>query len=132
MNTFADSLKTRGVHLASSRSARSPTGRASNPRWQAQCRGRPLCRGQELIGGFFLLDVATHEQAVAIAGECPAAEWASIEVREVARAPDEQHQTQYLTDGITSHICATVRKDPGAIPAHSHRSISPNTMSRDR
>ena len=34
---------------------------------------------------FTLLDVlATREEAVAIARECPAAEWATVEVRELA------------------------------------------------
>jgi hypothetical protein len=36
-----------------------------------------------MIGGFFLLDVATRAEAVAIASECPAAAWATIEVREI-------------------------------------------------
>jgi hypothetical protein len=33
--------------------------------------------------GFFLLDCATRERAPKVAAECPAAEWATIEVREV-------------------------------------------------
>ena len=36
-----------------------------------------------MIGGFFLLDVATRDEAVAIAQACPAAEWATVEVREL-------------------------------------------------
>jgi hypothetical protein len=36
-----------------------------------------------MVGGFFLLDVESHEEAVAIAGQCPAAEWATVEVRAV-------------------------------------------------
>jgi hypothetical protein len=35
-----------------------------------------------MIGGFFLLDnVASRDEALALAAECPAAEWATIEVR---------------------------------------------------
>lgn len=37
-----------------------------------------------MIGGFFLLDCATLEEALAHAADCPAARWASVEVREVA------------------------------------------------
>jgi hypothetical protein len=33
-----------------------------------------------MVGGFFLLNCATREEAVAIARECPAAEWATVEV----------------------------------------------------
>ena len=42
----------------------------------------PFAESKEMIGGFFILDVATREEAVAIAGEVPAAEWATVEVRE--------------------------------------------------
>lgn len=44
----------------------------------------PFAETKEMVGGFFLLDCATRDEAVAIAHECPAAEWATIEVREVA------------------------------------------------
>ena len=37
-----------------------------------------------MIGGFFLLNCTSREQAVAIAAECPAAEWSTVELREVA------------------------------------------------
>ena len=33
-----------------------------------------------MVGGFFLLDVATREEALAIARDCPAVEWATVEV----------------------------------------------------
>ena len=36
-----------------------------------------------MVGGFFLLDCETREEAVAIAKQCPAAEWATVEVRAV-------------------------------------------------
>ena len=34
-----------------------------------------------MIGGFFLVDCTTHEQALAIAQRCPAAEWCTVEVQ---------------------------------------------------
>ena len=42
----------------------------------------PFAESKEFVGGFFLIDVPTREQAVQIARECPAAEWATVEVRE--------------------------------------------------
>jgi len=42
-----------------------------------------------MVGGFFLLNCATREEALAIAGECPAAEWLTVEVREVAACFEE-------------------------------------------
>ena len=43
----------------------------------------PFAEAKEMVGGFFLLDVATRDEAVAIAAECPAAEWCAVEVREL-------------------------------------------------
>ena len=43
----------------------------------------PFTEVKEVIGGFFLLTCETREQALAIARECPAAQWATIEVREL-------------------------------------------------
>ncbi len=42
----------------------------------------PFSEAKEMVGGFFLVDCATKEEAVAIASRCPAAEWATVEVRE--------------------------------------------------
>ena len=43
----------------------------------------PFAESKEMVGGYFILDVATREEAVAIASELPAAEWATVEVREL-------------------------------------------------
>jgi len=43
----------------------------------------PFSEAKEMVGGFFLLECATRAEAVAIARECPAAEWATVEVREL-------------------------------------------------
>jgi hypothetical protein len=43
----------------------------------------PFSEAKEMVGGFFLLDCDTREQALAIAAECPAAQWATVEVREL-------------------------------------------------
>ena len=43
----------------------------------------PFAETKEMVGGFFLLDCETREQAIAIASECPAAQWATVEVREL-------------------------------------------------
>lgn len=42
----------------------------------------PFTEAREMIGGFFLINVASRDEALAIAAECPAAQWATIEVRE--------------------------------------------------
>ena len=43
----------------------------------------PFAEAKEMIGGFFLLDCETLEEAVAIAKECPAASWCTVEVRKI-------------------------------------------------
>jgi hypothetical protein len=43
----------------------------------------PFTESKEIVGGFFLIDCETKEEALAIAAECPAAEWSTVEVREV-------------------------------------------------
>ena len=34
-----------------------------------------------MIGGFFLLDTEDRDEAIAIAEQCPAVEWSTVEVR---------------------------------------------------
>ena len=65
-----ESLKTNGVRVAT---------RQGKP---MRIDG-PFAEAKELVGGFFLLDCNDEEQAIAIAGQCPAAEWATVEVREL-------------------------------------------------
>ena len=84
MLRFTDDLEARGVHVASE-SLKSDAGGV-----RVQVRGGkrslidgPFAESKEMVGGFFLLSCATREEAIAIAGECPAAEWATVEVREI-------------------------------------------------
>lgn len=44
----------------------------------------PFAEAKEMVGGFFLVDCAGREQALALAAECPAAAWATVEVRALA------------------------------------------------
>ncbi|MCP3097387.1 YciI family protein [Myxococcus sp. K15C18031901] len=46
----------------------------------------PFTESKEIIGGFFLLDVKTREQAMEIALSCPACEWGMVELREIANS----------------------------------------------
>lgn len=44
----------------------------------------PFTESREMVGGFFLLDVSSREEAIEIARQCPAAAFATVEVRELA------------------------------------------------
>ncbi len=85
MVRFGQDLQTRGQLLASeSLRADDHATRVSSAEGKPQLRDGPFAEAKEMVGGFFLIDVATHEEAVAIAARCPAAQWATVEVRECA------------------------------------------------
>ena len=86
MLRFTDTLKSRGV-LQASASLASNDGRSARVQVRSGQRSvvdGPYAEAKEMVGGFFMLDCASREEAIAIASECPAAEWCSVEVREVA------------------------------------------------
>jgi len=85
MLRFGDGLKERGV-LLSGESLETDTGavRVAVRDGQRQLRDGPFAEAKEMIGGFFLIDCATRDEALAIASQCPAAEWATVEVRAVS------------------------------------------------
>ncbi|HSV54948.1 MAG TPA: YciI family protein [Burkholderiaceae bacterium] len=85
MLRFGDDLKRRGLL----RATESLSGHAGATRVQvrggeAQMRDGPFAEAKEMVGGFYLIDCKTHEEALAIASQCPAAEWATVEVRALA------------------------------------------------
>jgi len=82
MLDYTESLKARGI-LVASNSLRERAARLSIRSGRQSVVDGPFAESKELVGGFFLLDCSTREQALGLAAECPAAEWATIEVREV-------------------------------------------------
>lgn len=85
MLDFTEDLKKRGLHLASeSLISDAQAVRVEVRGGKPVLLDGPFAEAKEMIGGFFLLNCATREEAVAIAAECPAAQWATVEVRELA------------------------------------------------
>jgi hypothetical protein len=87
---WAESLQQRGLLIAAE-SLRSPA-RASRLQVRAgrtQVVDGPFPETKEMIGGFFLINCATQQEALALARECPAAEWLTVEVRAVAACFEE-------------------------------------------
>jgi hypothetical protein len=84
MLRFSADLKRRGV-LTMSQALKSAdaAARVTVHGDRAAVLDGPFTEAKELIGGFFLLTCATREEAIQIALECPAAHWATIEVREL-------------------------------------------------
>jgi hypothetical protein len=84
MGKFADELKARGVLLGVESLASDAKGARLQVRdGRQRLVDGPFTEAKEMIGGYFVVDVATRQEALAIAAECPAAGWATIEVREV-------------------------------------------------
>jgi hypothetical protein len=84
MLQFQQSLKTRGIHLGSeSLRSLSDSTRIDARNGKRSVVDGPFAEAKEIVGGFLVLDVASREEALAIAQECPAADYATVEVREV-------------------------------------------------
>ena len=85
MVRWGNGLKERGL-LKSMESLSSPNAEAARVQVRAgksSLMDGPFAEAKEMVGGFFLLSCDTREQALALARECPAAEWATVEVRKL-------------------------------------------------
>ncbi len=82
MLDYTRSLEERGVLLASD-SLKSEAARLQRRAGHARILDGPFTESKEMVGGLFLGKCATRAEALDLAGACPAAAWATIEVREV-------------------------------------------------
>ena len=82
MLDYAQTLQSRGVLLGVN-SLRSEAARLELRDGRKSIVDGPFAEAKEFVGGYFLLDCADRDLALKYAAECPAAEWATIEVREV-------------------------------------------------
>ena len=85
MMAFAAGLQADGI-LRAAESLRTDDHavRISAAAGKPQLLDGPFTEAREMVGGFFLLDVSTREDAIAIALRCPAVAWATVEIRECA------------------------------------------------
>jgi hypothetical protein len=84
MVRFSEDLKSRGL-LTMTQSLRTDT-QGARVRVQGDrptVVDGPFAEAKEMIGGFFILTCESRAQAIALAEECPAARWATVEVREL-------------------------------------------------
>jgi hypothetical protein len=90
MLRFTADLQARGVLKASDSLAADSKGvRIETRAGRRSFVDGPFTEAKEIVGGFFLLDGVTRDEAIAIAAECPAAEWATVEVRPVGPCWDD-------------------------------------------
>src|SRR5580765_2002068 len=76
MLRFGEGLRERGLLLAmQSLQSHAEAQRVTVRDGRAQVLDGPFAEAKEMIGGFFMVDCQTREEALAIARDCPAAEW---------------------------------------------------------
>ena len=78
MLAFGERIKANGQLVLMQSLARAQTRISSEGRLDG-----PFTEAKEFIGGFFVLQNTSLEQALAWAAECPAAAFATVEVREL-------------------------------------------------
>lgn len=84
MLRFAEDLSSRGVLVrAESLKSQSDGVRVQVRDGQRTLTDGPFAEIKEMIGGFFLLNCDTRDAALNIAANCPAAQWCTVEVREL-------------------------------------------------
>lgn len=81
MLAFAEGLKAQGqlvmTQALSTEQTRVRRGRGGSP----EVLDGPFVEAKELVGGIFILKDVDREQALRIASACPAAAWATVELR---------------------------------------------------
>jgi hypothetical protein len=86
---LCDELEAKGQYLAAS--PLQPVEMATSVRVRGSQRlvtDGPFAETSEQLGGYFLVDVANIDEAIAIAGRIPAAKKGTVEVRPVFDLPD--------------------------------------------
>jgi hypothetical protein len=83
MLEYSESLRAKGVLVESNSLRTDDALRLSVRSGKPSVIDGPFTEAKELVGGFFLLNCETREEALDYARQCPAAEWATVEVRGV-------------------------------------------------
>src|SRR5262249_45347010 len=82
MVDFGDSLPKRGL-LVSANALKESAVRLKVRNDKPSVLDGPFTEAKEFVGGFYLLSCETRDEALALAEQCPAAQWATVEVREI-------------------------------------------------
>ena len=82
MVRYAEKLKARNLLLAvESLTSDNDATRVQVRDGKPRVLDGPFIESKEMVGGYFLVDCKTRDEAIALAKECPAAEWCTVEVR---------------------------------------------------
>ena len=61
----------------------------------------PFIESKEVLGGYWMIDVKSREEAIAWAKQCPASENEIIEIRQVQEMADFSEEVQQAAAGLT-------------------------------
>jgi hypothetical protein len=61
----------------------------------------PFTEAKEVLGGYWMIDVASREEAIAWAAKCPASENETIEIRQVQEMADFSPEVRAAAAGFT-------------------------------
>lgn len=90
MREFGEQLRQRGQLVAvESLASHTKAARVQRSGGKVNVVDGPFAEAKEMIGGFFMIDVPSREEALAIAAQCPAAQWCPVEVRALAPCFDD-------------------------------------------
>ena len=85
MQAFGEGLGREGkLRAVESLASQEGAARVTVAHGQARVVDGPFAEAKEMIGGFFLLQGVDRDEALVIAARCPAAAWATVEVRALA------------------------------------------------
>jgi hypothetical protein len=84
MRGFAGELQQRGKLIAvEALTSHNVASRVDRRDGRTRVIDGPFAEAKEMVGGFFLVNCDSLAEALALAAECPAAAWATVEVRKV-------------------------------------------------
>ncbi len=90
MQAFGEKLRERGQLVAvESLASQNSAARVQRSGAKVSVLDGPFAEAKEMIGGFFMIDVPSREDALVIAADCPAAQWCPVEVRALAPCFDD-------------------------------------------
>jgi hypothetical protein len=70
----------------------------------------PLTESKEVIGGYWMIDVASREEAIAWAKKCPATENEVVEIRQVQEMADFSEEVQRAAAGFAEMRQGSARR----------------------
>ena len=101
MMKYNEALQKAGVLLAlAGLHPPSMGARVSFPGGKPKATDGPFAEAKEVLGGYWMIDVKSREEAIAWASKCPASENEIIEIRQVQEMSDFSEEVQQAAKGF--------------------------------